>query len=101
MLLSNIQTSEHQSFIEDVFICVLENAGPSMQIVFNTEGFTDCVLDKQLDVQWGLAEGLIEVLPPDDCVDGDPEHIDSEDAFIDDFKHGTVICMQVGTTRFQ
>ena len=74
---------------------LLENAGPSIQIIVKGD-ITDCLAHRHVDLLWGVSQGIIEVLPPEDCVDDDPENIDSLDKYIDTSKSGTVICIQVG-----
>ena len=66
-----------------------------MQIVVN-EGIKGCLVQNQVDLRWGVSQGIIEAIPPDECVDDDPASVDSLDNFVDTFKSGTVICVQVG-----
>ena len=156
----NLKSAKTRRYVELLLLCILDNAGSSIQIIVNGD-IKDCLAQKLVDLQWGVNQGIIEVIqwrpfiarfiianilyssilislhnmlsfeltkdtpylalsgelwsvfyeyfnrnwpcykgfstvPPEDCVDGNPESVDSLDKFIDTFKSGKVICIHVG-----
>ena len=87
-------TSEQMDFLERLLACIMQHAGPSLQIIVDPK-IRGCLDGIGNDFASDIAAGIVIPHTLEDCIEGDPEDIETLDDFIEAADLGIIICLQV------